>query len=148
MKERSSRLMIFGTGSLERPPRLTLYVHRIIRLIRDGEPRTDTSTFTQLLSSVKIVGQWTRIHFACTDYLLVCNFGGQLVLQTVRINDVTDWVKMAALASLFSATFTNIDFQLTREWIDGRRKTKCLERILSLIPIGEKSVPCVWFGPP
>ena len=32
---------------------------------------------------------------------------------------------MAALASLFSTTFTNIDFELTRERIDGRRKTKC-----------------------
>ena len=29
-----------------------LYVHRKRRLIRDGEPRTTTSTFTQLLSSV------------------------------------------------------------------------------------------------
>ena len=29
-----------------------LYVHRNCRLIRDGEPRTATSTFTQLLSSV------------------------------------------------------------------------------------------------
>ena len=28
-----------------------LYVHRNRRLIRDGEPRTATSTFTQLLSS-------------------------------------------------------------------------------------------------
>ena len=28
-----------------------LYVHRNRRLIRDGEPRTSTSTFTQLLSS-------------------------------------------------------------------------------------------------
>ena len=29
-----------------------LYVHRNIRLIRDGEPRTATSPFIQLLSSV------------------------------------------------------------------------------------------------
>ena len=28
-----------------------LYVHRNRRLIRDGEPRTSTSTFTQLLNS-------------------------------------------------------------------------------------------------
>ena len=28
-----------------------LYVHKNRRLIRDGEPRTSTSTFTQLLSS-------------------------------------------------------------------------------------------------
>ena len=33
-----------------------LYVHRNRRLIRDGEPRTSTSTFTQLLSS----GPWWK----------------------------------------------------------------------------------------
>ena len=31
---------------------MLLYVHRNRRLIRDGELRTATSTFTQLLSSV------------------------------------------------------------------------------------------------
>ena len=31
-----------------------LYVHRNRRLIMDGEPRTATSTFTQLLTSVAI----------------------------------------------------------------------------------------------
>ena len=30
------------------------YVHKNRRFIRDGEPRTSTSTFTQLLSSVVI----------------------------------------------------------------------------------------------
>ena len=30
------------------------YVHKNRRFIRDGEPRTPTSTFTQLLSSVVI----------------------------------------------------------------------------------------------
>ena len=33
-----------------------LYVHRNRRLIRDGEPRTATSTFTQLLSSATEMG--------------------------------------------------------------------------------------------
>ena len=39
-----------------------LYVHRNRRLIRDGEPRTATSTLTQLLSSVLILEQvWVFI---------------------------------------------------------------------------------------
>ena len=45
-----------------------LYVHRNRRLIRDGEPRTATSTFTQLLSSdvCSLCGrgcQWKREPF-------------------------------------------------------------------------------------
>ena len=36
-----------------------LYVHRNRRLIKDGEPRTATSTFTQLLNSVSQGGLFT-----------------------------------------------------------------------------------------
>ena len=35
--------------------KVLLYVHRNRRLIGDGEPRTPTSTFTQLLSSVSVL---------------------------------------------------------------------------------------------
>ena len=42
---------ILGTRNLSSLVRVLLYVHRNRRLIRDGEPRTATSTFTQLLSS-------------------------------------------------------------------------------------------------
>ena len=46
-----------------------LYVHRNRRLIRDGEPRTSTSTFTQLLSSVESTSSvLLYVHRDRTDY--------------------------------------------------------------------------------
>ena len=44
-----------GTVEVE----VLLYVHRNRRLIRDGEPRTATSTFTQLLTA--LVGAVTYV---------------------------------------------------------------------------------------
>ena len=38
-----------------------LYVHRNRRRIRDGEPRTATSTFTQLLSSEETISAYVRL---------------------------------------------------------------------------------------
>ena len=46
------RLRLSLIRSVARLVEVLLYVHRNRRLIRDGEPRTATSTFTQLLSSV------------------------------------------------------------------------------------------------
>ena len=40
-----------GSGQPAPVVRVLLYVHRNRRLIRDGEPRTATATFTQFLSS-------------------------------------------------------------------------------------------------
>ena len=48
---------------------MLLYVHRDLRTIRDGEPRTATSTFTQLLSS---------------DILDQCCFTATETIRTVR----------------------------------------------------------------
>ena len=48
-----------------------LYVHRNRRFIRAGEPRTSTSTFTQLLSSMgyAIRSMWLCVHRDhITDY--------------------------------------------------------------------------------
>ena len=53
----SETVRLIRDGSPGRPPRLShssrtlIYVHRNRRLIRDGKPRTATSTFTQLLNS-------------------------------------------------------------------------------------------------
>ena len=47
-----------------------LYVHRNRRFIRDGEPRTATSTFTQLLSSANHDGDDDDVELHVLGYRL------------------------------------------------------------------------------
>ena len=65
-----------------------LYVHRSRRFIRDGEPRTATSTFTQLLNSASTDGEgWllnvtsptTNMSKWCS--VLGCRLAPQLMMQ-------------------------------------------------------------------
>ena len=59
---------------------MLLDVHRNRRYIRDGrEPRTATSTFTQLLSSVSFESRWVSFFFisgADAPLVYVRAFGG------------------------------------------------------------------------
>ena len=59
-----------------------LYVHRNRRLIRDGEPRTATSTFTHLLSSASELTQ-------APVFIRFGEFAG-LDLQPIK-NDLVVW---------------------------------------------------------
>ena len=58
---------------------MSLYVHRNRRLIRDGEPRTSTSTFTQLLTSEP--ERWQS-----SVFLLVLAWKRVLELEMTRLN--------------------------------------------------------------
>ena len=60
---------------------MLLYVHRdhIIKTIRDGEPRTATSTFTLLLSSVNISSVLLYVH---RDHIIKTISEGHLDFHT------------------------------------------------------------------